>query len=491
MSDIGPMARRSKNQDSSLPAASTTGVQLPARRLEALGVGLVVLALALCFALFSFVPGDSGGANLVGPVGATLADWVLGGVGAVGYVVALIALVLAGGALLGRVRLPSPLSVISGVALVLGATILAQLIVGSDGYFGHPAGGMVGLFLSELLMGVVGPAGSALAGVAVVLLGVLGITDWSLSRALSDMLRLARFMGRATVGRASVAVTARKAGKLREEEIIESARSRRAQAKIDEAERERSLQASLEEKKRIAVLKATAKAEERAAKKLAKEEAEAALLLAQPETDDEASIGDDALESGELKLGLPGPGFEPEVVISSRVLNDAAQVMESFDRLQPLDEIEGAPAEDDSDVYQYEDDPEYDQWVAEESRAAEPETRAERSQPPAKKATKPKPINVNLDDVVIHERKRDEVVEDEVAWPSLPRKVDQQSRCGSNPASSRERTVGVEDEHVGPLADLAQTRVVAEDRVDPVANRRIVDRGADAETFRRAARCAR
>ncbi|MCB9650361.1 MAG: DNA translocase FtsK 4TM domain-containing protein [Deltaproteobacteria bacterium] len=179
-------ARAKKTEETSdLPVDDDGMMVVPSRGIEALGIGMLILALGLCFALFSFDPGDAAGrGNLVGPLGSGVARTILGGIGVAGYVVGLLGVALAGATLFGRVRLPSPLAAVSAASLMIGTCVLAQLVVGEPAVLGHPAGGALGLVLSELLRGVAGPAGAALFGVGLVLLGVIGISNLSFSLAL-------------------------------------------------------------------------------------------------------------------------------------------------------------------------------------------------------------------------------------------------------------------------------------------------------------------
>ena len=116
---------------------------------------MLIGAVALCFALFSFEPTDSvGGDNLVGPLGLRAAQLLLGGIGVVGYLAGLLCVATAGAVMLGRVRFPTVLSVVSGLAITLGATILAHLVTSEPEVLGHPAGGALGYgfsFLPDML----------------------------------------------------------------------------------------------------------------------------------------------------------------------------------------------------------------------------------------------------------------------------------------------------------------------------------------------------
>lgn len=348
------------------PTETTTGSMRPTaadaappgRALEALGIAMLLGALALCFALFSFDPTDPSGAqNLVGPLGVGVAGAILGGIGVAGYVVSLLCVGLAGATLFGKVRWPSFLAVAAALGITVGACLLAHLVVGDSGALGHPAGGVVGLVLGELLVSIAGPAGAALCGVGLVLLGVLGISNLSFSVAMQEGFQGLARAGRAAGGRLQVWREASAAARQREAELVEAARSRRAQDAMERDAREQALADDLEEKKRLAVLKATAKAEEKALAKIAALDAKARVEAgtddadADDEPEAEVDAGSDAAsgevadeaapeaaaaepvlaaepevtvdadeatpDPDEVELGIPGPAAEPQILIRS------------------------------------------------------------------------------------------------------------------------------------------------------------------------------
>ncbi len=316
-------AKKSKPQDSSSQIALDGR---PNRRLEALGLLMLGGALALCFAIFSFDPQDaSGTGNLVGPLGVELARLVLGGVGVIGYLAALACVAFAGATLLGRLRIPSLLSLISGLSITLGVCVLAHLLVDGSDLLGHPAGGALGAVLGMLLREFAGPAGAALFGALFFLLGVLGISNLSFSEALKDAGRLLRFLGKSVTGRATIWVEAKSAAKKREVEIMESARSQRAQAKLDQKAREEALRDKLEEKARVAVLKATAKAEEKALKKLAAQEAKSRVENAVVDTE----------ETERMEVPSVKPLEAPDEFEESEEPEDVAEAVEVAEPSEP------------------------------------------------------------------------------------------------------------------------------------------------------------
>lgn len=360
--------RAKKKDDGASAPAGDVGVTVPSRGLEALGIAMLIGAFGLCLSLFSFDPTDSGTSNLVGPLGFGIASVILGGIGVAGYVVGLLAVGFAAATLFGRVRWPSFLAIGSSVGITVGACLLAQLVVGAPVVLGYPAGGALGAILAALLQGVAGPAGAALVGMGLILLGILGVSELSFSFALQEGFRFVRFVGAVLTGRLGIWREAQVAARQRESELVEAARSRRAQAQMEEDERARLLVEDLGEKKRLAVLKATAKAEEKALKKIAAldakdrverdaEEVAAASvepdsIVQTPEADPVDRAQEDAREGvlapeglafseastdgfdvqdadiddaeslsapmpapEEVAVGLPGPAAEPEIII--------------------------------------------------------------------------------------------------------------------------------------------------------------------------------
>lgn len=324
------------------------------RSIEAIGVVMLIGALFLCFALFSFDPGDLGGKrNLVGPIGVRMADALLAGIGLAGYLAAVVLVIAAGSVIVGRVMRPRLVAALSVPGIVLALTMLAHLLYGERVALGHPAGGAVGAVTTELLASGVGRPGAALVAVGLLLLGILGVSDLSLGAALRDGYRAGRWCVIHLLGWIEASRAASRAAVHRETELVEAERSRRAQAKLEAAENEHRLKEGLEEKKRVMVLKATAKAEERALAKIAaldvkeriaeeRARAEAAAretASAEPEVgrvrpgdEDGESLGEDEARDLEapIRLGIPGPGAEPKIVIQDAA--DPAQVLEQIDR---------------------------------------------------------------------------------------------------------------------------------------------------------------
>ncbi|MCK6544421.1 DNA translocase FtsK 4TM domain-containing protein [Myxococcota bacterium] len=351
---------KGEGEDGERPEGGDVAVSSPARRLEIFGVLVLVVALALCIALFTFDPTDAKGrGNLVGPLGVHLANGLLGAVGVYGYFVAVALTIGAGAVIVGRLVRPSFTAILSFLSITVGATVLAHLIA-SGPVSGHPAGGVVGKLLGDAMREVAGAAGAALAATGALLVGVLGISDLSLGAALRDGFAFFRRTLVGAKGLVEAQAAAREAARIREEELLEAERARRAQQKLEAEERERVLREEMEEKKRVAVLKATTRAEEKALKKIAADEARERLMKEREELEakakaeaaekarqaaeaDEviavavartqlpkpASLADAERAEAEVALGIPGPAAEPKIVIREQKL-DAADVLDQL-----------------------------------------------------------------------------------------------------------------------------------------------------------------
>lgn len=271
------MARSKKNttkkkteKELTLEAAGKT------KGLEAVGVIALMMAGALLFALASFDPTDrAGNSNLVGPIGATIARFLISGIGVMGYVFVGAAALISGAVILGRAKWPRPLAMVSTLGMTVATTVLAHLAIGNDTVFSYSAGGAVGQVAGEFLRAFIGPAGAGLTAVTVFAVCLLGAVDVSFSAAMKDTARAAKWVGLQIWGRIEIFRAASEAGRVREAEVLAGEYKRKSEVECKRSEKERALADKLEDKKRIAIMKATAKAEERALAKIAADEAKA------------------------------------------------------------------------------------------------------------------------------------------------------------------------------------------------------------------------
>ncbi len=291
-------------------------VAVGSRKNEALGLVCVLSAVALSFALASFEPGTRGGqGNLVGPVGHGVASGVLAALGVIGYVGTVCAVMALGGMLVLRGRWPRALSMISGAAFLVSLVVLAHLATGGASWLGQPAGGLGGGVVAELLRGVIGRGGAALASIGVLLLSAVGIFDMSLGAVARDGVGLLRGL----YERGTFALTtwreSREAERERADELESAHREKVQTAEAKRLEKAEKLRNDLEEKKRVAVLKAQSKAEEKVLAKRAAEEAKARLAAEAAERarlEAEEAEAEEAQHDTDLEAGEQEPGDSDE-----------------------------------------------------------------------------------------------------------------------------------------------------------------------------------
>ncbi|MBI2377287.1 MAG: DNA translocase FtsK 4TM domain-containing protein [Deltaproteobacteria bacterium] len=161
--------------------------ELSARKLEAAGISIVLLGFGLSFALVSFDPSDpTASQRLVGPVGHGASRVMLEVFGLLGYVYVLAATFAVGMGLVGRARPDRPTRTLALFAMALSSLVLADLAAGTTRILGSLAGGELGAFLSENASGLIGPAGTALLAVGVLLISALAATKTSFFDVLAD-----------------------------------------------------------------------------------------------------------------------------------------------------------------------------------------------------------------------------------------------------------------------------------------------------------------
>ncbi|MEM7676556.1 MAG: DNA translocase FtsK 4TM domain-containing protein, partial [Myxococcota bacterium] len=312
------MARkRSKREE--LPSVlpyETTG----SRSREVLGLALLLVALALCFALFSFEAGDdSGRRNLVGPLGASVASMVLRSVGVVGYGAGLAALGFAGIVLFGRIRWPSFSSTLAVMSILLGGTILAHLSAVQPDLMPYPPGGLVGLVAGDLLKSRAGPAGAVLAAIGLVSIGLVIVLRLSLRAAVNTAMDRLQGALASMWQQHRIRRDAQRAAHARQRELLDADREERAEEARKTRLQEQARQRALEEQARVAVLEATAAAEQQARAQIERDRKKRGGKRATPKgagstpvTDEEQPV---PLVPADRKSGRPDAVSEPAVVI--------------------------------------------------------------------------------------------------------------------------------------------------------------------------------
>jgi S-DNA-T family DNA segregation ATPase FtsK/SpoIIIE len=157
---------------------------------EIAGLSLLSVGICLFLALVSFeAPGAENATNLIGPVGATIADVLFEGLGVAAFCLdALVCYV--GFSLLVGFRVDwNPGEAAGYLLFVLGGTVAAHL--GLDGYrlFGHVPGGIVGSFSAESLRAALGTVGASIVAGSAMLTGFVLSTRLSIGGLVRGVLK--------------------------------------------------------------------------------------------------------------------------------------------------------------------------------------------------------------------------------------------------------------------------------------------------------------
>ncbi len=163
--------------------------------------GILLLAGAL-FSGLSVISMQVGGDPMMGPGGTAVASGFYGLFGLAGYLVMAAMVIEAVRCFRGR-RLVEGFGEAAGTTmLICGISVLLALPFAGDDVAGHGPGGLFGQWLGELLSGVIGAVGAGMASTTMLLVGVLLVTDISLSQAMTVLAWAWRHGSRAVVAAA-------------------------------------------------------------------------------------------------------------------------------------------------------------------------------------------------------------------------------------------------------------------------------------------------
>jgi len=222
----------------------------PVIRLEIYGIIVLAFAVALLLALLSFDASDVGSgvkarlgrtSNLLGPIGAHVADMFLAVMGIGSFAVAAIFGWLGFSYLVGRRSRMQKLDVAGGLLGLLALVVLAHVIASPMRLLEHPPGGWLGAWIGEIASSLLSTAGTFLVFGAIGVVSIMLLTRMSVFELAGAVgrgsKRSAAFIGRmmrhGDEGEPEVAVAeaeapARKVGK--------AARAKVAVASDEEAE---------------------------------------------------------------------------------------------------------------------------------------------------------------------------------------------------------------------------------------------------------------
>jgi DNA segregation ATPase FtsK/SpoIIIE, S-DNA-T family len=163
--------------------------------------GILLLATAL-FSGLSVISMQLGGEPMLGPGGTLVATGFYGLFGLAGYLVMAAMIVAAVRCFRGRPMVEGFGEGAGVTLLICGSSVLLALPFAGDEVVSHGPGGLFGEWLGELLSGGIGAVGAGMAATTMLLVGVLLVTEISLSQAISVLAWAGRHARRAIVAAA-------------------------------------------------------------------------------------------------------------------------------------------------------------------------------------------------------------------------------------------------------------------------------------------------
>ncbi|MDP6942996.1 MAG: DNA translocase FtsK 4TM domain-containing protein, partial [Myxococcota bacterium] len=157
----------------------------PVIRLEIYGILIMAFAVSLCLALVTFNPVDvtAVGAtryqpahNLIGPIGAHVADLFLSVLGLGAFVVTPILGLLGLSYLIGRRWHLARSDVFGGLGIVLTAAVLLHVGFAPTRFLGHLPGGLIGEYAGEISRALISTTGTLILAVALMTVSLVSLT---------------------------------------------------------------------------------------------------------------------------------------------------------------------------------------------------------------------------------------------------------------------------------------------------------------------------
>jgi S-DNA-T family DNA segregation ATPase FtsK/SpoIIIE len=154
-------------------------------RLEIYGILVLAFAVALLLALLTFDGADvapaargrgAGVSNLIGPVGAQVADLFLDGLGGGAFVLALGFAYFGASYLIGRRARVTKLDLLGWLGLLLSGAVLCHVVFAPAQLLDHPPGGETGAWVGEISASLLSSAGTAIAFSALFLVSLIAVT---------------------------------------------------------------------------------------------------------------------------------------------------------------------------------------------------------------------------------------------------------------------------------------------------------------------------
>jgi len=174
-------------------------------RLEIYGILVLAFAVALLLALLTFDGADvapsargrgAGVHNLIGPVGAQVADLFLDALGGGAFVLALSFAYFGASYLIGRRARVTKLDLLGWLGLLLSGAVLCHVMFSPGQLLDHPPGGETGAWVGEISSSLLSTAGTAIAFSALFLVSLIAVTR----RSLFELMHLVGHGGKRVAG---------------------------------------------------------------------------------------------------------------------------------------------------------------------------------------------------------------------------------------------------------------------------------------------------
>jgi len=284
------------------------------RRRELLGLTLVSLGVLTVMSLWSYRPGDGPWAvpprpthNWVGPVGAMLADGLIGLLGLGSHVMAVGMLLMGALCFMRRPPVPSRVQVAGAVLTLLNAAIISHLALKGAAVVPYAPGGLLGALCGDGLARLFSAPGTAVIAGAGFAAGVVLCTDLSLTslvRALVGVLDNA-----AEIWRAHREVAREK--KALRKQMEEDAKLVMLQAAAEEEQRQAAEKADRAEKRKQSARLKAEMALEREAREAADEAAQAMEAQSEPAAPTAAGEGEASAEPAAMVVSPTAQDVSP------------------------------------------------------------------------------------------------------------------------------------------------------------------------------------
>lgn len=233
-SDAAP-ARRERRAEPAAPRRRADDRHADALRREVIGIATLALCLCFMLALVSFDPADltpqgiaaegGGTANLIGPVGASVADIIFSIFGIAAFLLPMTLAIPGYCFLVGKRVQVRPVDAIGYPTLVLCGAMLAHMWLSGAVIMGHGAGGAIGSTGAEIIRSLFGSTGAYILIYAMLALTLVLTTQVSLvattSRAAGHV--RARYVARTATDRASTPPAAPRKAKAKDAALKDDA----------------------------------------------------------------------------------------------------------------------------------------------------------------------------------------------------------------------------------------------------------------------------